>query len=81
MTADAIDRCAVRQFNPIYGFYGRGGIPRPVKGPFCMALRPEHTKGAFSFLFHKNRRRSGVFPKQRRFLVDKKLFYEMTFGR
>ena len=49
MTADAIDRCAVRQFNPIYGFYGRGVIPRPVKGPFCMALRPEHTKGAFSF--------------------------------
>ncbi len=49
MTANAIDRPAVRQFNPIYGFYGRGVTPRPVKGPFCMALRPEHTKGAFSF--------------------------------
>lgn len=49
MTANAIDRLAVRQFNPIYGFYGRGVTPRPVKGPFCMALRPEHTKGAFSF--------------------------------
>lgn len=55
MTANAIDRLAVRQFNPIYGFYGRGVTPRPVKGPFCMALRPEHTKGAFSFSAKKRK--------------------------
>lgn len=55
MTANAIDRFAVRQFNPIYGFYGRGVTPRPVKGPFCMALRPEHTKGAFSFSAKKRK--------------------------